>query len=310
MKKVSLMVVPEDGGGVKQLTIRPTLFICAFIFIFFLIITGSFAAYHFFIENVALKSELYAKLIPELESANEDRAQKKQQLFYMAKRVDELTSNLEKLASLDYKLRVLVNMDSPENEPIGLGGPLEPEGRDGSYQLIPKINSQIDTLETEADLRSKSLADLHDFLSSRKLLLTCTPSIAPVRGWVSSNFGLRKSPFTDQVEFHNGIDISTRKGSPVLATADGIVIRSTKEAGFGNIIEISHGYALKTIYAHNDKNLVKVNQKVKRGDTIALVGSTGRSTGNHLHYEVHFNGVSVNPKNYILNSIAVASREE
>ena len=303
------MIVPEDGGGVKQLTVRPVLFILASIFIFSLIIISSFVTYHFFIENVTLKNELYVKLIPRLESADEELAQKKQQLLYMAERMDEVTSNLEKLASLDYKLRVLVNMNPPDDEPIGLGGPLDTANKDSSSQLISEINSRIKTLEIEADLRTKSLADLHDFLKSRRLLLACTPSIAPARGWVSSNFGWRKSPFTDQNEFHNGIDISARKGAPVLATADGIVTRSTKEAGFGNIIEISHGYGFKTIYAHNDKNLVKVSQKVKRGDTIALMGNSGRSTGNHLHYEVHFNDVRVNPRNYILNTIAIALNE-
>ena len=305
MKKVSLMIVPEDGGGIKQLTVQPALFVLVSVFIFSIIVTGSFFIYHLFKENISLKNELYAKLAPELESANEELTQKKQQLLYMAERVDEITSNLENLASLDYKLRVLVNMNHPEDEPIGLGGPLETDSKGNSSQLISEINSRINTLETEADLRGKSLADLHDFLKSRKLLLACTPSIAPAKGWISSNFGARKSPFTDQKEFHNGLDISARKGTPILATADGVVIRSAKEAGFGNVVEISHGYGFKTLYAHNDKNLVKVNQKVKRGDTIALVGNTGRSTGNHLHYEVYFNNIRVNPKNYILNSIVL-----
>jgi murein DD-endopeptidase MepM/ murein hydrolase activator NlpD len=118
---------------------------------------------------------------------------------------------------------------------------------------------------------------------------------------VTSGFAYRKSPFTNEREFHEGLDISARTGTEVIAPADGVVSEIGKTYGFGNLLIISHGYGLKTTYGHLSSILVRKGQKVKRGEKIALTGSTGRTTGPHLHYEVALNGVPVNPLNYILN---------
>ncbi len=123
----------------------------------------------------------------------------------------------------------------------------------------------------------------------------------PTRGWTSSRFGYRASPFTGKREFHKGIDISARMGSPVVATADGMVAFSGLDRGYGRTIVLKHGYGLKTRYAHLKRILVKKGQFVKRGEIIGLVGNSGRSTGSHLHYEVHLNGVPVNPMKYIID---------
>jgi len=132
-------------------------------------------------------------------------------------------------------------------------------------------------------------------------LLARTPSIWPTKGWVSSNFGYRVSPFTNEQEFHAGLDIVTRNKASIVAPADGIIASVGRDYGYGNIVTINHGNGLITRYAHLSKALVKKGQFVKRGENIALVGTTGRTTGPHLHYEVHLNGVPVNPKRYILN---------
>ena len=132
-------------------------------------------------------------------------------------------------------------------------------------------------------------------------MLAHTPSVWPTKGWVSSRFGYRISPFTSEREFHKGLDISTRKKSPVIAPSDGIVSSVRWDHGYGKLLSISHGYGVKTRYAHLDEVLVKQGQYVKRGQKIALVGDTGRTTGPHLHYEVHLNEVPVNPLRYILN---------
>ena len=118
---------------------------------------------------------------------------------------------------------------------------------------------------------------------------------------MSSRFGNRLSPFTGRKEFHKGIDIATKMGAPIIAPANGIVSHIGYDRGYGKILTINHGYGIKTRYAHLKKILVKKGQYVKRDQKIALVGNTGRSTGSHLHYEVHLNRVSVNPLNYILN---------
>jgi murein DD-endopeptidase MepM/ murein hydrolase activator NlpD len=132
-------------------------------------------------------------------------------------------------------------------------------------------------------------------------MLASTPSVWPARGWVSSGFGKRTSPFTGLSERHAGIDIANRTGTAVLASADGIVVYSSRNGSLGKTIKVKHGYGLKTNYGHLSKILVKKGERVKRGQKIGEMGSTGRSTGPHLHYDVTHNGVHVNPFNYILN---------
>ncbi|MEC8957123.1 MAG: M23 family metallopeptidase, partial [Nitrospinota bacterium] len=145
-----------------------------------------------------------------------------------------------------------------------------------------------------------SFQELDNFFKNQKSLLSSTPSIWPARGWVTSGFGFRKSPFTGLREKHEGWDIAARAGSKVRATADGEVVVEGREYGYGNMVEVDHGYGVMTRYGHNSKHLVKVGDRVKRGQVIALVGNTGRSTGPHVHYEVLLHGVPVSPKNYIL----------
>jgi murein DD-endopeptidase MepM/ murein hydrolase activator NlpD len=118
---------------------------------------------------------------------------------------------------------------------------------------------------------------------------------------VSSSFGYRLSPFTNEREFHRGVDISARMKTKIIAPADGIVTSVGRTYGYGNRVTISHGYGMKTVYGHLHSSLVKKGDHVKRGQEIALLGNTGRSTGPHLHYEVHLNDVPVDPFRYILN---------
>jgi murein DD-endopeptidase MepM/ murein hydrolase activator NlpD len=132
-------------------------------------------------------------------------------------------------------------------------------------------------------------------------MLASTPSIWPVRGWVTSGFGKRLSPFTGRKNLHTGIDIATRHGTVVVAPADGVVTRVTTKYDMGKLVEIDHGYGILTRYGHNSEILVRPGQRVRRGQPIARVGNTGRSTGPHLHYEVRLNGVPVNPMRYIVD---------
>ncbi|NLA75376.1 MAG: M23 family metallopeptidase, partial [Deltaproteobacteria bacterium] len=159
----------------------------------------------------------------------------------------------------------------------------------------------LDNLDTEITVQTQEKSELYDFLDSRKSILACTPSIWPAKGWLSSKFGYRVSPFTNEKEFHSGLDIAAKNGSPIIAPADGVVSGIEKSYGYGNLLTVNHGYGLKTRYAHLSKILVKKGQAVKRGDIIANMGNTGRSTGPHLHYEVFLEGVPVDPSRYILN---------
>jgi murein DD-endopeptidase MepM/ murein hydrolase activator NlpD len=138
-------------------------------------------------------------------------------------------------------------------------------------------------------------------LEGQRNLLASTPAIRPTSGWTTSRFGRRVSPFTGRKELHKGVDIANREGTVILATANGVVSYAGKKGAMGNIMVIDHGHGIVTRYAHLSKSLKKRGEKVKRGDIIAQMGNSGRSTGPHLHYEVHLNGVPVNPAKYILN---------
>lgn len=144
------------------------------------------------------------------------------------------------------------------------------------------------------------MTKLWDNLSERRELLDHTPSIYPAYGWVSSHFGYRNDPFTGKVFLHKGLDVAGPIGTPVVATAAGIVSYVGYEPGYGKIVSIDHGFGVLTRFAHNSKIFVKVGQQVSRRDKIAAIGNTGRSTGPHSHYEVRVNGIPVDPKNYIL----------
>jgi len=229
----------------------------------------------------------------------------------IALQLKSFESDMARLGRFEGKLRVITALeDSPQSSAKnwGVGG--------GSYGLSPssletslgqeakalanKLSSNLKHLTTQAKIKTISFQELDHFFKNQKSFLQATPSIWPTRGWVTSGFGYRKSPFTGLREKHEGWDIGSRSGSAILATADGLVSVAGRERGYGKLVEIDHGYGVVTRYGHNSKNLVKVGSRVKRGQLIALVGNTGRSTGPHLHYEVLLNNVPANPKNYIL----------
>jgi murein DD-endopeptidase MepM/ murein hydrolase activator NlpD len=151
-------------------------------------------------------------------------------------------------------------------------------------------------------LLDSRLTALESQFAKRSTLVSSTPSVAPVRGIVNSGFGSRLDPFTGEGAFHQGLDISTRRDEPVLATAAGIVVRSGPSGDYGKSVEIAHRTGYRTIYGHLDTVLVREGQQVRRGERLGLAGSTGRSTGTHLHYEVRRGDRAVNPLEYILDA--------
>ena len=261
----------------------------------------------------AYLSQRYFQLVgDEAELIELRRASKirKIQVEKFAQQVKNFESEMTRLERFEKKLRVITALeDSPQAvaKNWGLGGSyglsshslttsLAYEAR----SLSNKLSNDLGHLTAQAKIQSISFQELDDFFKNQKSLLLATPSIWPTRGWVTSDFGFRKSPFTGLRERHEGWDIGARSGSAIRSTADGLVVVSGREHGYGKMIEIDHGYGLVTRYGHNSKNLAKVGSRVKRGQIIALVGNTGRSTGPHLHYEVLLNGAPMNPKNYIL----------
>ena len=246
----------------------------------------------------------------ELTSLRRESKIQKIQVEKFAQQVRNFETEMARLERFEKKLRVITALDgnpASTEDNWGVGGPyglsnhsfttsLEREAR----AIGERLSGSLSHLTKQAKVQTISLQELDEFFKSQKSLLSSTPSVWPTRGWVTSGFGYRKSPFTGLREKHEGWDIAARAGSQVRATADGVVVVAGREYGYGNMIEVDHGYGYITRYGHNSKHMVQVGDKVKRGDVVALVGSTGRITGPHVHYEVLLNGVPVNPQNFIL----------
>jgi murein DD-endopeptidase MepM/ murein hydrolase activator NlpD len=299
-KKISIFLVPDSTSRVRQF--RLPRFFLIFIAIFSVF---SGAGLCWIINDYwAIKADM-----PRLAKLKSDNVQQQRQFAHLIQRIDQVTHKLNELKAFDQKLKVMVNLETGEDgsQFQGVGGSdtelTDPKRvmEKSHKEMVRSLHRSLDTMEHEIALGEEDKKELHKFLESQKILLASTPSIWPTKGWMSSRFGYRTSPFTGQKEFHKGIDISTRMNAPVIAPANGIVSHVGWNHGYGRVLTIEHGYGVKTKYAHLQKILVKKGKHVKRGETVALVGSTGRSTGPHLHYEVHLNRVAVNPLRYILN---------
>jgi murein DD-endopeptidase MepM/ murein hydrolase activator NlpD len=178
-----------------------------------------------------------------------------------------------------------------------------------SSDLMLSSSKKVDEIMKALAIQSVSLDEITKLAKQKALLLKSIPAIQPIKNeelkHMASGFGYRSDPFTKIRKFHNGMDFSAKSGTPIYATGDGIVKKADGTvSGFGNHIEINHGYGYMTLYAHLSKYKVRAGQKVKRGDIIGFVGSTGRSEAPHLHYEVHKNGEVVNPLNFYYGSIS------
>ncbi len=297
-KKITVFLLPDGENSVKQFRFpvpSPTLLI------FFLISVSAFL-FWFMHDYYTMKSQM-----PRLAHLEKDTEQKKQQIIHMAQRIDLVTQEMKSLKEFDRKLKVMVNLETSDEKAHGLGGPApifsDPRNAEvkDEKELARLMHRTLDNLENEIAIGEQEKSDIYEFFEGQKMLLASTPSIWPTKGWMSSRFGYRMSPFTGKREFHRGIDVATRMSAPIVAPADGIVSFTGRDGGFGRMLTLKHGYGLVTKYAHLKKALVKKGQRVKRGETIALVGNSGRSTGPHLHYEVHLNNMAIDPLRYILN---------
>jgi murein DD-endopeptidase MepM/ murein hydrolase activator NlpD len=220
-----------------------------------------------------------------------------------------MEKQLSKLKDFDKRIRIIANLEKGQETPLlmGMGGPSPSDVREklraekDERGLAQQMKSDIERLKSEATFQEESLSELEKLLQTKKEVLVHTPSIWPVQGWVTSGFGFRTNPFTGLTQMHEGIDISNRVGTPIIAPAEGIVSDIGSDWAHGKILVISHGFGMISHYSHLSKVFVHVGQKIKRGDKIAEVGMSGKTTGPHLHYEVRLNGIPVNPTRYILN---------
>jgi len=223
----------------------------------------------------------------ELQTANEQ----------FSKSVESLRGQLHTVEDRTRKLAIIAGITTlDETAQGGVGGLRPSEDNSNPYRDdVDKMNFRSHRLESD-------LSVLEQKFVAQSQLLSSTPSIAPVRGILTDGFGGRSDPFTGEQGTHSAIDISSAVGQAVRAPADGLVVKAEWANGYGNVIYISHGYGFSTRYGHLSGYAVKAGDHVKRGDVIGYVGTTGRSTGPHLHYEVRLNNNPVNPLEYILNA--------
>lgn len=228
--------------------------------------------------------------------------EQRRQIVNLAGRITGVSQDLQRVQRFDSKLRMMMNM---EKDPAEVGG----APGDFSRAYLPlhrqelaarKMQDFLSRLSESVRLEEVRQQDLLRALRENRDALASMPSIWPVVGFISSSFGGRSSPFGGGGQFHKGLDISNRMGTPILAPAQGAVILAARDGAYGNSVEINHGGGIVTKYGHMQRWAVQPGQWVKRGEIIGYIGMSGRTTGPHLHYEVRLNGVPVNPMRYIL----------
>jgi murein DD-endopeptidase MepM/ murein hydrolase activator NlpD len=247
-------------------------------------------------------SQWRAQLQQQQEAVVATRRLLQQNVDALALRLGEMNAHVVRLDALGSRLTQMAGLEDGEfdfTQPPSLGGP-EELVTDGESARLGGVQSALDALGQQLDDRSRQLGVLEDLLINRKLQDEVHPEGRPVKsGYISSGFGARTDPFTGRRAFHKGLDFAGRKGSDVLAVGSGVVTWSGPRYGYGRMVEVNHGNGYVTRYAHNTDITVAVGDTVKRGQTIAHMGSTGRATGPNLHFEVLHNGRAVDPRTYI-----------
>lgn len=330
-KQVTFFVVTNDTGTTKKFVVSAAIVRSAILIGSIVILTIAAGAVDYLgllvqsAENKSLKAE---------------NAQLVKQFQLVEGKLSALENSLERVKTFTTKLKLITNVDSEDrNLKLAMGATpqankpveefdqpmedrepmdtLEKQDTEESYTQSANpvrgelsVNSgrdyrslaiRIENSIKESQLREQSVLDLWETLSERQSLLNSTPNIRPAKGWFTSRFGYRISPFTGRAALHAGLDIAAAPGSPVFATADGVVTFAGYDEGYGKLVTIDHGYGVTTRYGHNAQLYVQVGQRVSRWDVVAAVGNTGRSTGPHCHYEVRVNGVPRDPALYILD---------
>jgi len=299
-KHFNIFIVPEDHSGIKRfkfpLLSRRTFFITLGIFF----IAVSFLAYDY----VSLKFKSY-----EIHTLRKENVEQKLQLQAFSTKISDLELQMNKLQQFDRKLRIITNLEprgAGQGQYLGMGGPSPTDEiltapEEAKNNLVRRLHSDLNELKAEANKQEKSFSELHEHLLKQSSMLASTPAIWPVRGWVTSGFGNRVSPFTGLKSIHEGLDIANAVGTHVAAPGNGVVIKTDRDPAMGKMLVINHGYGVITRYGHLSEIYVHMGKKIKRGEKIAAIGNTGKTTGPHLHYQIEENGIPVNPYKYILD---------
>ena len=305
-KYFTLIVVPDATSEFKQIKVPYLLTrgLLVLLAVFVLSIIG--LSYY-----MVTRYNDMEKLSTELPELRKNTHAQKKLIEHYEHDISELRQMVSRLKLVNAKLMLMAGVENPLDAPVslGVGGVDETfslSSLTGDFQqemeknMLDKLNN-LGKLKDAAVDQEELSQRMMEFFQDQQSLLDSTPSIWPVKGWITSGFGTRKSPFTGKRTMHSGLDIATKSGTPIIAPANGIVSFAGKKGSFGNVLVIDHGNGYSTFYGHCSKLLKNVGDKVKRGDTVAKVGNTGRSTGSHLHYEVRVNSVAENPEKYILD---------
>jgi murein DD-endopeptidase MepM/ murein hydrolase activator NlpD len=281
-----ILILPEEAGHVRQLQLNPAVILAFFVTTVVVSVAAGLVAADYF----RLRSSH-----EELLRLRAERRVYQEELRLLGLETLNLRQNLETQARYDARFRALSHPSREPGNSDALGGPLEPD----TPETATRLQEEKDQAARSRDLQFSAREELRAPAQDTSVLAGRKPGGWPVHGWISSPFGMRKSPFTGRQMFHEGIDIAAAAGTPVFASAKGTVISAGYAAGYGNLVVIDHGNGYQTAYGHNSKLFVKAGQKVKKGQKISSVGSTGRSTGPHLHYEVRFHGKPINPRKFL-----------
>jgi len=306
-KNISFFILSNTGSPVKQLTISRILLRILGVLFTACLVLSIYAVYDYY--DLKKTSGDNRQLQSTIAHQEDEIAGQRLQIQKFAHEITDLKSKLVALNDFEKKIRIIANIEKTADQDslFGVGGSI-PDDLDTRVPLTEKHNSlmreihkQTQQLDIASIRQKEGFESLFNFLQDQRNLLSSTPAIRPTKGWVTSGFGYRVSPFTGLREFHKGLDIATRKGMPIIATADGIISFIGTKGLLGKVVAIDHGHGITTQYGHVEKITKKRGQAVKRGDNIAHVGVSGRTTGPHVHYEVRLNGIPINPTKYILN---------
>lgn len=293
----TIMIVPENAQKPRQFHVPSWLIRVSLILlpILLLLAITILLDYRYIASQVGENRELQA----------ENRKLRQDVQLYQS-RLDSMESSLERIENFSSRLKMITNLMDRDQLSQQVDSPLPssviaekaPENKSSN-----PVEINFDLLTNRSYALEQNLHELYELLSDQRSFLNALPTKKPSEGVFTSGFGVRVSPLGDGAEkMHEGIDIAAPVGVPIHTPAAGTIIYAGKKSGYGSIVMVDHGYGLETWYGHTSKILVKPGQKIKRGQVIALIGNSGRSTGAHVHYEVHVNGIPVDPINYILEN--------
>jgi murein DD-endopeptidase MepM/ murein hydrolase activator NlpD len=302
---MNVIFVGRKSGRVRQLDLRHPLVVFAAIALVLGIVGGAFSVgislgvHHRGAGPIDQLGSWSAELLRQQAQIEEVRKALQEKVNALALRVGQMNANVIRLDALGKRLTRMANIKDDEfdfDNPPALGG----VDTDGQPAQIPSLTQMVDDLQNQLSSKEQQLGVLENLILTRELNKQVYPEGRPVQeGWISSYFGQRADPFTGYSANHKGVDFAGSPGTAVSSVAAGLVTFAGERAGYGEMVEINHGNGLATRYCHNERVLVKQGDMVRKGQEVALMGSTGHSTGPHLHFEVLKNGQQVDPLRFI-----------